>query len=55
MEEGERKKNPFMIAGKINTSLSCYTMEKPQHRIGPKSGFGSFSFFFQELSEIPQN
>ena len=29
-------------------------METPQHGIGPKSEFGSVSFFFQELSEIPQ-
>jgi len=28
-------------------------METPQHGIGPKSEFGSVSFFFQELSEIP--
>ena len=29
-------------------------METPQHGNGPKSEFGSVSFFFQELSEIPQ-
>ena len=29
-------------------------METPQHGIRPKSEFGSVSFFFQELSEIPQ-
>ena len=29
-------------------------METPQHGKGPKSEFGSVSFFFQELSEIPQ-
>ena len=29
-------------------------METPQHEIRPKSEFGSVSFFFQELSEIPQ-
>ena len=28
--------------------------ETPQHGNGPKSEFGSVSFFFQELSEIPQ-
>ena len=29
-------------------------MQTPQHGNGPKSEFGSVSFFFQELSEIPQ-
>ena len=29
-------------------------METPQHGHGLKSEFGSVSFFFQELSEIPQ-
>ena len=29
-------------------------METPQQGNGPKSEFGSVSFFFQELSEIPQ-
>ena len=29
-------------------------MEMPQHGNGFKSEFGSVSFFFQELSEIPQ-
>ena len=29
-------------------------MEAPQHGIGLKSEFESVSFFFQELSEIPQ-
>ena len=29
-------------------------MEMPQHGNGSKSEFGSVSFFFQELSEIPQ-
>ena len=29
-------------------------METPQHGNRPKSEFGSGSFFFQELSEIPQ-
>ena len=29
-------------------------METPQHGNGTKSEFGSVSFFFQELSEIPQ-
>ena len=28
--------------------------ETPQHGNGPKREFGSVSFFFQELSEIPQ-
>ena len=28
--------------------------ETPQHGNGPKSEFGSVSYFFQELSEIPQ-
>ena len=28
--------------------------ETPQQGIGPKSEFGSVSFLFQELSEIPQ-
>ena len=30
-------------------------METPQHWNRPNSEFGSVSFFFQELSEIPQN
>ena len=29
-------------------------METLQHGNGPKSDFGSVSFFFQELSEIPE-
>ena len=29
-------------------------METPQHGNRPKCEFGSVSFFFQELSEIPQ-
>ena len=29
------------------------TPQLPQHGNGPKSEFGSVSFFFQELSEIP--
>ena len=33
---------------------STGAMETPQHGNGPKSEFGSVSFFFQELPEIPQ-